>query len=93
MPAMLTLSPMKFDDITYEDDYLVRWKGEVVRRILRHREMPMGQPSWYWGINLSPLPQPADWKSYAASLDDAKAAFKDRWERLLQQGGVPAHLR
>jgi hypothetical protein len=33
-----------------------------------------------------------DWKGHAASLDAAKVAFKERWERLLQQGGVPAHL-
>lgn len=89
---MLTLSPMRFEDIVYEDDWLVKWKGEVIGRILRHREIPMGGAAWYWGINLSPLPQPPDWRGYSMTLDDAKAAFKARWERLLQQGGVPAHL-
>lgn len=88
----LTLSPMRFEDIVYEDDWLVKWKGEPVGRILKQREIPQGQPNWYWGINLSPLPAGADWKGHAISLDAAKAAFKTRWERLLQQGGVPANI-
>ena len=84
---------MKFEDIVYDDDYLVKWKGEVVGRILRQREIPAGQPVWYWGINLSPLAAGTDWKGHAVSLDAAQVvAFKERWERLLQQGGVPARL-
>jgi hypothetical protein len=78
----LTLRKMTFDGIPYDDDWLVIWRGLAIGRILKQSGITMGVPNWFWGINMSGMPQPAHWKGNGAGLADCQRQFKAAWARV-----------
>ena len=76
----LTLRKMTFEGISYEDDWLVMWRGLNIGRILKQSGVTMGVPAWFWGINVSGTPQPAHWKGNGTNLADCQRQFKRTWE-------------
>jgi hypothetical protein len=73
---------MTFEGITYDDDYLVIWRGLVVGRLLKQSGVAWGQPDWYWGINFGHRPQTGNMRGNCRNVDEAKAAFQAAWDRL-----------
>ena len=65
-----------------DDDFDVRLgnaEGKVVGRIFRAPQSPQGR-SWFWAITVY-VPQQPTQRGYAATRDEAKAAFKAAWKR------------
>jgi hypothetical protein len=62
-----------------EDDFSCYDDGLCVGRILLHRSTPQG-PQWAWHVNLT-VPLPGGANGRCASLEDAKAAFREAWDR------------
>jgi hypothetical protein len=62
-------------DIWGEDDYVVLDADRVVGRI--YPETIHGEPRWLWFLQTGPAPPPNS--GMAASLEEAKAAFKKRY--------------
>ena len=61
-----------------DDDYDVRDNpGRVVGRIMLHPQAPKDQP-WIWTI-VEGIPPSIHNRGYAASREEAMAAFKARW--------------
>ena len=75
----LTLRKMTFEGIPYDDDWLVKWQGLNVGRILKQSGVTTGVPAWFWGINVSGMPQPAHWKGNGTGLADCQRQFKAAW--------------
>ncbi len=61
------------------DDYDVVDGDRVIGRIMRTQQTPAGEP-WFWSITVR-APQRAGDRGYAASREQAMAAFKAAWER------------
>jgi hypothetical protein len=59
------------------DDYDVLSEGKIVGRIMRQPQAPQGLP-WFWTITAH-CPQPPTSKGYAASREEAMAAFRAAW--------------
>lgn len=76
----LSLRKMRFEDITYDDDYLVMWRGIAVGRILKQTGIPMGKPAWFWGINFDARPQTEAMRGMRRDLTECQQAFRDAWE-------------
>ena len=81
----LALRKMRFDDIVYDDVYLVIWREVSVGRILKQSGIPMGNPAWFWGINFDARPQTMDMRGMCRDLDECKVAFRAAWERYRPQ--------
>jgi len=79
----LTLRKMTFEGIPYEDDWLVMWRGLNIGRILKQSGVTMGVPSWFWGINVSGMPQPAHLKGGGTGLADCQRQLKAAWTAVL----------
>jgi hypothetical protein len=77
----LALRPMTFEDITYDDDYLVIWRGLPIGRILKQPGVAYGQPNWWWGIHFVQRQTP-DLRGVERDLDACKARLREAWERL-----------
>ncbi len=71
----LTLRPTVIAGDCLKDDYCVKHGGRSIGRIRRADERTA---QWDWMIN-PPLPIPTWGVGRAASLEDAKAAFRDAW--------------
>lgn len=76
----LSLRKMRFEDITYDDDYLVMWRRIAVGRILKQTGIPMGKPAWFWGLNFDNRPQPAHLRGMRSNLEECQQAFREAWE-------------
>jgi hypothetical protein len=63
-----------------EDDFQVIRDGRRIGRIRRAPERVGHNPGWDWTIGV-PLPVPAWGHGSAGSLEDAKAAFRQAWEK------------
>ncbi len=63
----------------HEDDYDVYDGERHIGRIMRHPQAPEGRP-WFWTITARAPQHPQD-RGYAASREQAMAAFKAAWER------------
>jgi hypothetical protein len=75
----LTIKKTTFDGIAYDDDWLVMWRGLAIGRILKQSGVTMGVPAWFWGINMSGMPQPAHWRGNGTGLADCQRQFKAVW--------------
>lgn len=74
---MLTLKPT---GLGQPDDWLVfNSDRREIGRVMRHPQAPRDAP-WFWTITAR-VPQLATDKGYAATLEDAKRAFKAAWLR------------
>ena len=62
-----------------DDDYCVYDDGLRVGRILLHASTPQGA-QWAWRVNVKE-PIPGWCSGRAATLDEAKAAFRAAWEQ------------
>ena len=69
------------------DDYAVLDDGRSVGRI--HTKTIHGEPKWLWSINTSPYPAPPPHTGMADTLEDAKQAFKVRYEERKRMGVRP----
>ena len=69
------------------DDYAVLDEDRSVGRI--HPETIHGELKWQWSINTSPYPAPPPHTGMTNSLDDAKQAFKVRYEEMKRMGVRP----
>jgi hypothetical protein len=61
-------------------DYTVLDDERIVGRICR--EMLLGESKWRWFLNTSPHAAPVPHNGVCNSLDEAKAAFKERYEQV-----------
>lgn len=77
----LSLRKMSFDGLTYEDDFLVIWRGLTIGRILRQSGVAYGQPQWWWGINFDQRPQTEALRGVGIDLADCQRKFKTAWAR------------
>jgi len=76
-----TLRRTGIGGISDKDDYCVWKDGMEVGRIRLAPERGWnGHENWLWNINV-PLPIPPWCGGNAASLDEAKSAFKEAWLR------------
>jgi hypothetical protein len=66
-----------------DDDHCVIDDERVVGRI--RAEVILGQPKWRWAINGVRYGLPPPHSGVANTLDDAKAAFKARYEAITRQ--------
>lgn len=48
----LTLTREHPDGTVNPDDYMARWNGDFIGRIVKQPGVPMGRPNWYCGIIL-----------------------------------------
>lgn len=78
----LSLRKMAFEDIEYDDDWLVIWRGLAVGRILKQSGIAYGKPNWFWTITYSGTVKPARGSGVATDLEDGKAGFKAAWAEL-----------
>jgi hypothetical protein len=69
------------------DDYVVLDQDRSVGRI--YKETTQSEPRWCWSINTSPYPAPPPHNGIAKSLEDAKQAFKVRYEEMKRKGVRP----
>jgi len=77
----LTLRPAVIGNETAKNDYNVMEDGRSIGRIRLAEERSWnGGDNWLWGVNV-PLPIPPWCGGNAASLEAAKVAFKESWER------------
>jgi hypothetical protein len=64
-----------------DDDYDVLADGNVVGRILKSRVAPRESP-WFWTLVYGYHRDRTPTDGYAATREDAMAAFKKSWERV-----------
>jgi hypothetical protein len=70
-----------------DDDYVVLDQDRDVGRI--HKERMSSEPQWRWAINTSPYPAPVPHNGIENTLEEAKAAFKRRYEEMMRAGVRP----
>jgi len=75
----LALRPTAIAGQQLENDYVVTCDGRRIGRI-RLADERSGGALWEWAVN-PPLPIPAWGKGSAATLDEAKDAFREAWKR------------
>jgi hypothetical protein len=46
----------------------------------------IGEVKWHWSINTSPFPAPQPNNGYSNSLEEAKQAFKERYQQMRAAG-------
>lgn len=80
MPNTLTLRRTVIGGDTLKKDYCVMFEGRSIGRIREATERMGHNPGWDWSIN-PPLPIPPWGVGSAGSLEAAKAAFREAWER------------
>ena len=76
----LSLRPTVIARETRENDYRVMFEGRRVGRIREATERSGFNPCWTGAIN-PPLPIPTWGTGQVPSFEDAKAAFRETWER------------
>lgn len=64
-----------------QDDYEVLWRGMSIGRI-RRANGSAGTELWAWNCWLGGRPCKADEAGGGASLDDAKAQFREAWQQI-----------
>ena len=69
------------------NDYVVIDHERSVGRI--YKESIHGELEWHWSINTSPYPAPPPHNGLVKTLDDAKQAFKTRYEEMQRMGVKP----
>jgi hypothetical protein len=69
------------------DDYVVIDGERSVGRI--YKEAIHGELEWHWSINTSPYPAPPPHNGISKTLEDAKQAFKARYEEMKRMGVRP----
>jgi hypothetical protein len=70
-----------------QDDYVVLDEDRSVGRI--HGVTIHGELKWHWSINTGPYPAPPPHNGVASTLEDAKQAFKIRYEEMKRAGVKP----
>ena len=60
-----------------DDDYDVFDGNQLIGRIMLHPQAPTGRP-WFWTITAQVPQYPHD-RGYAATREEAMAAFKSAW--------------
>lgn len=75
---MLTRSPTDLSSGPIPDDYIIKDDGRAIGRVLWSHSSPADR-RWGWSIYSREPQKPTD-RGYAATLDDALAAFKAAWE-------------
>jgi hypothetical protein len=78
--VQLTLRPTVIAGEAIKNDYIVKFESRSIGRIREATERSGFHPCWTWAIN-PPLPIPTWGTDQAPTLEDAKAAFRDAWER------------
>ncbi len=73
---------MTFEDIAYDDDWLVIWRGLAVGRISKQSGIAYVKPNWFWTITYSGTLKPARGGGVATDLEYGKAGFKAAWAEL-----------
>jgi hypothetical protein len=76
----LKLRPTIIGGETSPNDFTVIVEGRRVGRIRQAEERIGHNPGWDWSIN-PPLPIPTWCVGSEDTLDQAKAAFREAWER------------
>ena len=76
----LSLRPTVIAGETGENDYGVMFERRRIGRIREANERSGFNPGWTWAIN-PPLPIPTWGAGQASTLNEAKAAFREAWER------------
>lgn len=76
----LTLRPTLIAGEPAEGDYTVRSGGRAIGRIRLSEGHVQAGAVWSWSITV-PLPMPTWAAGGAASLEAAKGAFREAWER------------
>jgi hypothetical protein len=79
----LTLTP----GIGGKNDYYVLDDGRRIGRIFLSSQSPVDHP-WFWGI----FPPPVGKEGYAATREQAMAAFKARWRLLMVRAALSRTL-
>ena len=75
---MLALKPTDLGDGKLGDDYVVLdEQRRKIGRIMLHPQGPSGSP-WFWSITAR-FPQYPHERGYAATREEAMAAFKAAW--------------
>jgi hypothetical protein len=81
---MLTIRTTRIAGESLADDYEVRSGGLTVGRIYLDRASVQPHLAWYWAINgVHAGPGIMQLQDRAASLEDAKAALRENWQRWL----------
>ena len=79
MDEQLSLRKMTFDDIEYDDDWLVIWSGLPIGRILKQSGIAYGKPDWFWSITFQHIRERGRDRGVGANLENCKVAFKAAW--------------
>jgi hypothetical protein len=69
-----------------KDDYVILDDDSSVGRI--HKDTTH-ESRWCWSVNTSPYPAPPPNNGLAQTLDEAKTAFKQRYEEMKAAGVRP----
>ncbi|MCK1565606.1 hypothetical protein IVB08_16820 [Bradyrhizobium sp. 173] len=77
----LTLRPSLIGGERCQDDYEVVWRGMSIGRI-RRAEASSHAELWAWNCWPGGRPCKADEAGGGTSLDDAKAQFREAWQRI-----------
>jgi hypothetical protein len=78
---------MGWSDHWGEDDFVVLDQEKSVGRI--YKEILIGEIKWRWFVNTSPFPAPPPHSGFENSIEDAKTAFKKRYEEMKRAGVKP----
>jgi hypothetical protein len=69
-----------------DNDLMVVFEGRSIGRIRQAEERYGHNPGWDWAIN-PPVPIPPWCTGSEDSLEQAKAAFREAWERKVSRNG------
>ena len=69
-----------------DDDYDVMWNGQAVGRIYRRASAGADAQPWFWSVLI--IAPGATRSGLAATLDEAKGAFSQIWQKWLASAGL-----
>ncbi len=78
---------MRWSTTWGNDDFVILDQDRSVGRI--YKDVIHGEPKWSWSINTSPYPTPPPHNGVENSLEEAKVAFKTRYEEMKAAGVRP----
>ena len=78
-PDQLLLRRTVIAGTGYADDYVVIWDELTVGRISKPPGLPIGRPSWSWGVILPNVPQHPWMRGTEVDLEESKKRFKLAW--------------